>query len=170
MLWGLKRRSTVKFPYVLYVAIICFFILIRVCGIYVNDTVLVGAPFILGYHVKCFSIYLVPFECQVMSRWFPRQQVQFLIKSLVTHDMFLQPIVESFYVPTHNPGLRLPSELDHTMSLCSTIYGSTKEEFYRTVYCALRKELSSISYQYIFSSLVIPFHLVFPHATIQEHQ
>jgi hypothetical protein len=58
----LKRRSIVKFPYVLYVTIICVLSLIVVYCIKQDTTVLVGALFILGDHVKCISIYLVPLK------------------------------------------------------------------------------------------------------------
>ena len=63
----LQTTSIVKFPYVLYVTIICF--LSRVgCCTKADTTVLVGA-LILGDRVKCIPIYLVPFESHYIRRW-----------------------------------------------------------------------------------------------------
>ena len=84
---------------------------IRVGGIYADTTVLVGAPFILGYCVKCIPIYLVPFVCEDMSRWLPSQQIQLLINTLITLTFFLQLVAESFHVLTRNPSFRLPLKL-----------------------------------------------------------
>ena len=66
--------------------------------------------FYLGYHVKCIDIYLIPFECQDMPRWFTRQQVHLLIQTLVTLTSFLQLTAESFHVSTRNPGFSPPRE------------------------------------------------------------
>ena len=64
----LKRRSIVKFSYLLYVTVICVLFPI-VCGINADTTVLVGALFVLGDSVKCIPIYLVPLESQYSRRW-----------------------------------------------------------------------------------------------------
>ena len=87
-----------------------FLIPIWVCGIYADTPVLVGARFILGYRVKCIAIYLIPFECQDMPRWFPRQQVQLVIQTLITLTSFFQPTTERFHVPTRNLGFSPPWE------------------------------------------------------------
>jgi hypothetical protein len=72
---------------------------------------LVGAPFILGHHVICIAIYLVLFECHDMPRWFPRQQVQFDIQTLITLTSFSQPTGERVHVLTRIPGISPPWEL-----------------------------------------------------------
>jgi hypothetical protein len=88
-----------------------FLIPIQVCGIYADTTILVGAPFILGYCVKCIPIYLIPFVCEDMPRWLPCQQIQLLINTLITLTFFLQPTAESFHVLTCNPSFSLSWKL-----------------------------------------------------------
>ena len=53
----LKRRSIVKFSYLLYATIICVLCPIVICCIKVDTTVLVCALFILGFRVKCILIH-----------------------------------------------------------------------------------------------------------------
>ena len=62
--WDLEIRTIVKFPYVLYVTIICVLFPILVRCIKSDTTVLVGALFILGVRVKYILIDLVPLESQ----------------------------------------------------------------------------------------------------------
>jgi hypothetical protein len=64
-----RRRSIVKFPYLLYVTIIGVILPVVVCCINADTTVLVGALFILGDRVECIPIYLVPLESQYSRRW-----------------------------------------------------------------------------------------------------
>src|SRR4051812_43936042 len=62
--WDLEIRTIVKFPYVLYVTIICVLFPILVSCIKSDTTVLVGALLILGVRVKYIPIDLVPLESQ----------------------------------------------------------------------------------------------------------
>src|SRR3989337_1989218 len=94
--------SIVKFPYVHYVTIICVDLSPLGCCINVDTTVLVGALLILGDHVKCIPIYLVPFVSQYSRRWSPGQRVQLICNSCVNHEMCLQPTAESPDVFTCN--------------------------------------------------------------------
>src|SRR3954468_5926127 len=102
----LKIRSIVKFPYLLYVTIICDLLLIVDCIIKADTTVLVGALFILGDCVKSIPIYLLPFESHYSQRWCAGQQVQLLFNNLVTREMILQPTAESPIVFLLNPDFR----------------------------------------------------------------
>ena len=99
--------SIVKFPYLLYVTIICVLLAIVVCCIKVDITVLVGALFILGYREKYIPIYLVPLESQYSQRWSPGQQVQLITNSVVTSETCFQPIAKSPDVFTCNPVVAL---------------------------------------------------------------
>src|SRR4051812_28724004 len=103
----LKIRSIVKFPYLLYVTIICDLLLIVDCIIKADTTALVGALFIFGDRVKFIPIYLVPFESHYSQRWCAGQQVQLLFNSLVTREMVLQPTAESPHVFLLNPDFGL---------------------------------------------------------------
>ena len=85
----LKRRSIVKFPYLLYVTIICVLFPIVVCCVKADTTVLVGALFILVGSVKCILIYLVSLERPYSRRWCPGQQVQLIFNNFVIHEMSL---------------------------------------------------------------------------------
>ena len=78
-----------------------------VCCIKADTTILVGALFILGDHVKCIPIYLVPLESQYSQRWCPGQEVQVISNSGVTHEMCLHPTAESPHVFTCNPVVKL---------------------------------------------------------------
>src|SRR5215216_3047268 len=98
--------SIVKFPYVHYVTIICVLSPVGCC-IKVDTTILVGALFILGDHVKCIPIYLVPLVSQYSRRWCPGQQVHIISNSVVTHEMCLQPTAESPDVFTCNPNVKM---------------------------------------------------------------
>jgi hypothetical protein len=84
---------------------------IWVYGVYADTTILVRAPFILGYGVKCISIYLVSFVCGDVPRWLPSQQIQLLINIVITLTFFSQPTAESFHVMTPNPSFILPWKL-----------------------------------------------------------
>src|SRR3989337_2232252 len=95
--------SIVKFPYVHYVTIICVDLSPLGCCINVDTTILVGALLILGDHVKCIAIYLVPLVSQYSRRWCPCQRVWLISNNLVTHEICLQPTAESPNVFTCNP-------------------------------------------------------------------
>jgi hypothetical protein len=79
----LKSKSIVKFPYLLYVTIICVILPIVVCCINADTAVLVGTLFILGDHLEGISIYLVLLESQYSRRWWPSQQPEVFIFSCV---------------------------------------------------------------------------------------
>src|SRR3954464_16011590 len=99
----LKIRSIVKFPYLLYEPIIHGLLPIVFCCIEADTTILVGALFILAYHVKCIPIYLVPLESTYSQRWCPGQQVQLIPNSGVIREKSLQPAAKTRHVFTYNP-------------------------------------------------------------------
>src|SRR6266511_2023210 len=98
--------SIVKLPYVHYVTIICVLSPLGCC-IKANTTFLVGALLILGDHVKCIPIYLVPFVSQYSRRWSPGQRVQLIRNSVVTSETCFQPTAEIPDVFTCNPVITL---------------------------------------------------------------
>ena len=95
----------------MYAAIICLFVPIWIRGIHAYTTVLVGAPCVLGYCVKCIPIDLVPFVRADMPRWLSGQQIKLLIYVVITLTLFSQPIAEGLHVLTCNPRFTLPGPL-----------------------------------------------------------
>src|SRR3954471_14471330 len=98
----LEIRSIVKFPYLLYVPIICDLVPIAIFYIKADTTVLVGALFVLGKSVKCVPINLVPLKSRYSRRWLLGQQVQLLVIGDI-HETCLQPTAESLHVFSINP-------------------------------------------------------------------
>jgi hypothetical protein len=81
---------------------------IVVCCIKADTTILVGALFILGDHVKYIPIYLVTLESQYSGRWFPGQYLQLISNIGVIYEKCLQPTAKSRHVKLRNPAVRLP--------------------------------------------------------------